>query len=82
MASLFHVTYREADGMWHVVKNNRSQDYFKTQREAIAAGKKYATEASASLEIHGKDGRIQKGYDYNTPETKGKSKSSKKSSNN
>jgi len=78
MASLYHVTYREDDGMWHVVKNNRSTDSFKTQREAVAAGKKYATEASASLEIHGKDGRIQKGYDYNTKETRG-TKSSKKS---
>ena len=70
MASLIHVTYREKDGMWHVVKNNRSTDSFKTQKEAIEAGKKYATEASASLEIHGKDGKIQKGYDYNTPQTR------------
>jgi len=78
MASLIHVTYRENDGMWHVVKNNRSTDSFKTQKEAIDAGKKYATELSASLEIHGKDGRIKKGYNYNKEETKSQSK--KKSS--
>ena len=78
MSSLIHVTYRENDGMWHVVKNNRSTDSFKTQKEAIDAGKKYATELSAALEIHGKDGRIQKGYNYNKEETK--SKSTKKSS--
>ena len=78
MSSLIHVTYRENDGMWHVVKNNRSTDSFKTQKEAIDAGKKYATELSTSLEIHGKDGRIQKGYNYNKEETK--SKRTKKSS--
>lgn len=80
MASLIHVTYREKDGMWHVVKNNRSTESFKTQKEAIAAGKKYATEASASLEIHGKDGRIQRGYDYNTPQTRSSGKTQKKNS--
>ena len=78
MSSLIHVTYRENDGMWHVVKNNRSTDSFKTQKEAIDAGKKYATELSAALEIHGKDGRIKKGYNYNTKETQTNSKTKKK----
>ena len=75
MSSLIHVTYRDSDGMWHVVKNNRSTDCFKTQKEAVAAGKKYATELSASLEIHGKDGKIQKGYNYNKEETTSTKKS-------
>lgn len=78
MASLIHVTYRENDGMWHVVKNNRSTDSFKTQKEAVEAGKKYATELSASLEIHGKDGKIQKGYNYNKESNKTSKKKTKK----
>lgn len=55
MASLVHITYKEDDGKWHVRKANssRSVESFKTQKEAIAAGKKYALETAGSLSIHG-----------------------------
>lgn len=84
MASLVHVTYKEDDGKWHIRKANsaRSVESFKTQKEAIAAGKKYAIEAAGSLSIHGEDGKIQKGYSYEelvgTKKTTKQSTSSKK----
>ncbi len=86
MASLVHVTYKEDDGKWHIRKANsaRSVESFKTQKEAIAAGKKYAIEAAGSLSIHGEDGKIQKGYSYEelvgTKKTTKQSTSSKKKS--
>lgn len=78
MASLVHVTYKEDDGKWHVRKANssRSVESFKTQKEAIAAGKKYALETAGSLSIHGEDGKIQKGYSYE--ELAGNKKTTKK----
>lgn len=82
MASLVHVTYKEDDGKWHVRKANssRSVESFKTQKEAIAAGKKYALETAGSLSIHGEDGKIQKGYSYEELVGNKKTTTSKKSS--
>jgi ketosteroid isomerase-like protein len=59
-----HVT-RHPDG-WQVIGagNSRATAVFKTQAEAIAAGRKIAQNQSSELVIHGRDGRIREKNSY------------------
>ena len=50
------------------------------QRLSVAAKDIAEGEYGKKIEIHGKDGRIQRGYDYNTPQTRSSGKTQKKNS--
>lgn len=66
MRKSIHVTYREKDGNWHIVKgdSNRSASNYKTQKDAIQSARQMAMESSSELCIHGADGKIRKSTSY------------------
>ena len=66
--------------MWKVkrAQSERASRCFDTQKKAIEYAVPKAKKNHVEVVIHGKDGRIQKGYNYNKEETK--SKRTKKSS--
>lgn len=54
-----------SDGGWEVqVEGGRSAEYFRTQREAMTAGRDIARRNRSDQIVHGRDGRIRQRDSY------------------